>query len=127
VKRPTLDALVAAIEALVDERVELRLAELGVVASASTAYSQRDGQRPPWLPTRVLFLRAWGELHREGHPGCSAHGKLRLMSNDAALAWRDRTAGEPRRKAPALAPVAASNDAGSSIDAALGIRLRRSR
>ncbi len=79
-------------------------------APAVDGFSQDN--RPAWIGSRVVFLRAWRIMHGEGHPGVSAHGKLRVMSREAALAWRDRTATEPRKKAPAVEPVAASNDVG---------------
>lgn len=104
------------------------LAEQADAPATPEAYSQHH--RPLWLPTANLYLRAWRTLHAERHPGVSAHGKTRCMSRDAAIAWRDRTASEPRKRATIAAAPESSprvRDVGSEIDRALGIRLRGAR
>jgi hypothetical protein len=110
-----------------EARMLRELADHADAPAVPEAYSQHDGHRPAWLPTRVLYLRAWAALRREGHPGVTAHGKARVMSREAALAWRERTASEPRCRAAPAAPESGPRDVGPAIDAALGIRLRGSR
>ena len=112
----------AAYAAALERRVASLESKLAATSARSpTHYSQADGHRPAWLPTRVLFLRAWRELREEGDAGAIATGKTRVLTAAAAERWLDRH--RERVKAPSAAHKATRN-LERDLDAALGIRER---
>lgn len=105
-KRPTLDALTAAIEALVDERVDARLTELGVIAT-TPEYSSRS------LPPRTTG-RTFARWCRGGRvPGARRDGSGWMCSIEG---WRSARAAGARLTTTTAAPA---NDGPVDLDAML--------
>jgi hypothetical protein len=103
--------------ALIDAAVERRLRAGRLLARS---YSQHD--RPAWAPTALVFLRAWRDLRSEGHPGVTAVGKTRVMTEDASDEWCGRATKRRSRQTCPVVRLATHVDDG--VLAELGARRR---
>src|SRR5512143_2454173 len=86
--------------ALLDEMLDA----IGVAGDLKAPRVFNQDDRPEWARTPNVYLRAWRVLHGESHPGVTARGKTRLMTQSASDAWLARRAPAKRREALKLAP-----------------------
>ena len=113
-------SFVAYIAAL-ESRLAALEAKLGASSTPRTHYSQADGHRPAFLPTRVLFLRAWRERRDLGDEGAFAVGKTRVLTTAAAERWLAQHRKSRGRERSHLVAV---RDVDRDLDRELGIKTR---